>query len=209
MQHSRLPKLDSQMPGLRPLSLVEQIKEAAALLREGLLTAAEFEVVKRQAIAMAPGTTGVKLEPVAPSAPAAAAAADAADHGASNGGGRRVAARAGPEPTCVRSAKRRAVGAAGVGGVAALGLQLLQQQLDPPALGGPSPDDAEAADKARQLRLAFCRTVRCIARPLRAFAAEAAGGVRVLTKRRARGRVRVAARCNTSKTSRLRGGLLG
>ena len=109
---------------------MEQIKEAAALLREGLLTAAEFEVVKRQAIATAPcGITPVKLEPVAPPAPAAAAAADAADHGASNGGGRCVAARSGPEPTCVRSAKRRAVGAAGVG-AAAPGLQL----LDPPAL---------------------------------------------------------------------------
>ena len=110
---------------------MEQIKEAAALLREGLLTAAEFEVVKRQAIvrdiATAAGTTPVKLEPVAPPAPVAAAAADAADHSASNGGDRRVAARAGPEPTCVRSAKRRAVGAAGVGAVAP-GLQL----LDPP-----------------------------------------------------------------------------
>ena len=98
---------------------MEQIKEAAALLREGLLTAAEFEVVKRQAIAAAAGTTPVKLEPVAPPAPVAAdvvADAGRADHGASNGGGQREAARAGPEPTCVRSAKRRAVGVAGVAG---------------------------------------------------------------------------------------------
>jgi hypothetical protein len=53
------------MPGL---SLVAQIKEAAALLREGLLTTAEFEVVKRQTIAAAAGTTPVKLEPAAPPA---------------------------------------------------------------------------------------------------------------------------------------------
>ena len=112
---------------------MEQIKEAAALLREGLLTAAEFEVVKRQTIAAAAGTTPVKLEPVAPPAPVAAdVVADAgADHGASNGGGQREAARAGPEPTCVRSAKRRAVGVAGVGAAAPRGLP---QLLDPPAL---------------------------------------------------------------------------
>ena len=113
---------------------MEQIKEAASLLREGLLTTAEFEVVKRQAIAAAAGTTPVKLEPVAPPAPVAAdVAADAgrADHGASNGGGQREAVRAGPEPTCVRSAKRRAVGVAGVGAAAPRGLP---QLLDPPAL---------------------------------------------------------------------------
>ena len=98
------------MPGLSP---AEQIKELAALLQQGLLTAAEFGALKRQAIATAiAGGVGagarstpanrVKLEPPAPAA--------AADRGA-RGGGQRVAARAVPEPTCVRSAKRRAVGA--------------------------------------------------------------------------------------------------
>jgi hypothetical protein len=58
------------MPGLSP---AEQIKELAVLLREGLLTAAEFGALKRQAIATAiaagrPGvpraarSTPVKLE---------------------------------------------------------------------------------------------------------------------------------------------------
>ena len=44
---------------------------------------------------------------------------------------------------------------------------------DPPQIGGPSIDDAEAVNEARMKRQAFCKTVRCIARPLRAFAPEA------------------------------------
>jgi hypothetical protein len=42
---------NSEMPGLSP---VEQIEKAAALLQQGLLTAAEFGAMKRQAIAAAP-----------------------------------------------------------------------------------------------------------------------------------------------------------
>ncbi len=45
--------------------------------------------------------------------------------------------------------------------------------LDPPQIGGPSVDDAEAVSEARVKRQAFGKTVRCIARPLRAFAPEA------------------------------------
>jgi hypothetical protein len=111
------------MPGLSP---AEQIKELAALLQQGLLTAAEFGALKRQAIATAiAGGVGaarstpanrVKMEPPAPAA--------AADCGA-RGGGQRVAAQAVPEPTCVRSAKRRAVGA----GVSAAAPEL--RVLDP------------------------------------------------------------------------------
>jgi len=44
---------------------------------------------------------------------------------------------------------------------------------DPPQIGGPSPDDAEAVNEARAKRQAFGKTVRCVARPLRAFAPEA------------------------------------
>ena len=119
------------MPGLSP---AEQIEKLAALLQQGLLTAAEFGALKRQAIATAiaggvgagsdPGARStpanrVKLEP--PTQPAAAA-----DRGA-RGGGQRVAARVVPEPTCVRSAKRRAVGA-GVS-AAAPGLRVLDPAL--------------------------------------------------------------------------------
>jgi len=44
---------------------------------------------------------------------------------------------------------------------------------DPPQIGGPLPDDVEAVNEARVKRQAFGKTVRCIARPLRAFAPEA------------------------------------
>jgi hypothetical protein len=54
--------------------------------------------------ATAAAAAEVKLEPTTPRSAAAA------DRGA-RGGGQRVAARAVPEQTCVRSAKRRAVGA--------------------------------------------------------------------------------------------------
>ena len=48
-------------------------------------------------------------------------------------------------------------------------------------LGGPSPDDAEAVNEARAKRQAFGKSVRCIARPLRAFRA---GGFKSRFRRR-------------------------
>ena len=47
-------------------------------------------------------------------------------------------------------------------------------QLDPAEIGGPAPDDAEAVAAAREARSAYAALARPIARPLRAFAPEAA-----------------------------------
>ena len=83
---------------------MEQIQAAAALLREGLLTAAEFGTLKRQAIAAgaAARSTPLRLESPAPAAAAAAVVG-------------------------LRAAKRRAVGAGG--GAAAPRLPLLDPAL--------------------------------------------------------------------------------
>ena len=93
------------------MDLLTTLQGLHALHTAGALTAEEFRLAKARAL----GTGGpaaaepepakwnrVKLEPTRPAA--------AADRGA-RGGGQRVAAGAVPEPTCVRSAKRRAVGA--------------------------------------------------------------------------------------------------
>ena len=91
------------------MELLATLQGLHALHTAGALTAEEFRVAKARAL----GTGGpaaaaepepanyVKLEPS--TRPAAAA-----DRGA-RGGGQRMAVRAVPEPTCVQSAKRRAV----------------------------------------------------------------------------------------------------
>jgi hypothetical protein len=91
------------------MGLLATLQGLHALHTAGALTAEEFRVAKARALGTGgPATAAepepancVKLEP--PTRPAAAA-----DRGA-RGSGQRVAARVGPEPTCVWSAKRRAV----------------------------------------------------------------------------------------------------
>ena len=109
------------------MDIVATLRGLHALHTAGTLTAEEFALAKAGVIGAisGPGSAAAPAAAAAPSVklePPAPPAAVAADRVGALGGGRRVAARAGPEPTCVRSAN---CGAAGVG-AAAPGLQLLK-----------------------------------------------------------------------------------